>query len=180
MDTESFPIETAEILAKIEKWARSGLNLNFSENDFIFREAIGPEGMILYPDGSRTYDDFITLCCFITVKDDPVCRCLYCSLLHRSAFVGRIRFGEGAPTPFHSHNFHELAYIVRGEFRQNIEGQDVVFNEGEICLIDKAAVHGRERHAVFYPAWRMVGYHEPEPLRLWLCRRLDIPLCERH
>jgi AraC-like DNA-binding protein/mannose-6-phosphate isomerase-like protein (cupin superfamily) len=44
-------------------------------------------------------------------------------------------------TQLHTHDYIELAYIVEGEFRQRIMGNDILFKKGELCLIDKNCPH---------------------------------------
>ncbi|MDO4287609.1 MAG: AraC family transcriptional regulator [Eubacterium sp.] len=44
-------------------------------------------------------------------------------------------------TQRHTHNYIELAYVVSGRFRQRILDKDVVFSEGELCLVDKNSLH---------------------------------------
>ncbi|MDO4321644.1 MAG: AraC family transcriptional regulator [Lachnospiraceae bacterium] len=44
-------------------------------------------------------------------------------------------------TQLHTHDYLELAYIVKGCFRQRILNQDITFQEGEFCLIDKNCIH---------------------------------------
>jgi AraC-like DNA-binding protein/quercetin dioxygenase-like cupin family protein len=44
-------------------------------------------------------------------------------------------------TQRHTHNYLELAYVLEGEFCQNIQGRDVCFHKGECCLIDTNCTH---------------------------------------
>lgn len=44
-------------------------------------------------------------------------------------------------TQLHTHDYLELAYIVKGCFRQRILNRDITFREGEFCLIDKNCIH---------------------------------------
>lgn len=44
-------------------------------------------------------------------------------------------------TQLHTHDYLELAYVVEGDFHQKILGKDVVFEQGELCLIDKNCLH---------------------------------------
>lgn len=44
-------------------------------------------------------------------------------------------------TQRHTHNYLELAYVLEGEFCQNIQGKDVWFHKGECCLLDTNCVH---------------------------------------
>ena len=50
-------------------------------------------------------------------------------------------FIEGCRTQMHTHDYLELAYIVSGAFHQRILGRDIVFKQGELCLIDKNCLH---------------------------------------
>lgn len=50
-------------------------------------------------------------------------------------------FKKGCRTQMHTHDYLELAYIVSGSFRQHIQGKDIVFRQGELCLIDKNCLH---------------------------------------
>lgn len=56
-------------------------------------------------------------------------------------FRYRIHFHSGERTQLHTHDYIELAYVVAGEFRQRILGRDIVFSQGELCLIDKNCLH---------------------------------------
>ncbi|MBQ8857064.1 MAG: helix-turn-helix domain-containing protein [Lachnospiraceae bacterium] len=51
------------------------------------------------------------------------------------------QFSPGQNTSLHVQDFIELAYVVKGELRQKILDKDIVFHEGEFCLIDKNCVH---------------------------------------
>lgn len=53
----------------------------------------------------------------------------------------RCKFKEGTRTQMHTHEYLELAYIVSGTFRQRILDKDIVFKQGELCLIDKNCLH---------------------------------------
>lgn len=50
-------------------------------------------------------------------------------------------FEPGDKTQLHTHEYLELAYIVSGRFRQRILGKDIIFEQGELCLIDKNCLH---------------------------------------
>ena len=41
----------------------------------------------------------------------------------------------------HSHEYLELFYIIDGEYRQKILGNEYVFHKGELCLIDRNCQH---------------------------------------
>ncbi|MDI9488337.1 MAG: AraC family transcriptional regulator, partial [Bacillota bacterium] len=50
-------------------------------------------------------------------------------------------FKEGCRTQMHTHEYLELAYVVSGTFRQQILGNDIIFKQGELWLIDKNCLH---------------------------------------
>jgi AraC-like DNA-binding protein/mannose-6-phosphate isomerase-like protein (cupin superfamily) len=50
-------------------------------------------------------------------------------------------FESDCKTQMHTHEYLELAYIVSGTFRQRILGKDIVFRQGDLCLIDKNCLH---------------------------------------
>lgn len=50
-------------------------------------------------------------------------------------------FDPDSLTQLHTHDYIELAYVVEGSFRQKILGNDIVFEKGELCLIDKNCLH---------------------------------------
>lgn len=56
-------------------------------------------------------------------------------------FSYHFTFSNGDRTQLHTHDYIELAYVVEGEFRQRILGQDIVFHKGELWLIDKNCIH---------------------------------------
>lgn len=56
-------------------------------------------------------------------------------------FYYQHRFVSGAKTQLHTHEYIELAYVVKGEFKQRILDKDITFKEGEFCLIDKNCLH---------------------------------------
>lgn len=56
-------------------------------------------------------------------------------------FYCRLPFKSGAKTQLHTHDYIELAYVVEGEFKQQILGKDIVFTKGDFCLVDKNCFH---------------------------------------
>lgn len=50
-------------------------------------------------------------------------------------------FSNGSRTQLHTHDYIELAYVIEGEFHQQILGQHITFHKGELCLIDKNCLH---------------------------------------
>ena len=67
---------------------------------------------------------------------------LYSALLPSEApFSCRCGFRDEDKTQLHTHDYIELAYVVEGEFKQKILGRDIIFQEGDLCLIDKNCLH---------------------------------------
>lgn len=56
-------------------------------------------------------------------------------------FYYNFPFKNGSKTQLHTHNYIELGYVVKGTFRQRICEKDIVFHEGDFCLIDKNCIH---------------------------------------
>lgn len=50
-------------------------------------------------------------------------------------------FESGTITQLHTHDYIELAYVVEGAFHQKILGNNIVFQKGELCLVDKNCLH---------------------------------------
>lgn len=99
-------------------------------------------GIQRYPDGSQFFNDLITIVCYINASTKPILTLLYNSLLNQEAASSQVSFESGAITPLHTHNYSELIYIAEGKLHQKIEDREIVFNQGEICLIDKDTPHG--------------------------------------
>ncbi len=57
------------------------------------------------------------------------------------SFSYSCNFNEACKTQMHTHDYLELAYVVSGTFHQKILGKDIVFQQGELCLIDKNCLH---------------------------------------
>ena len=57
------------------------------------------------------------------------------------SFCYQYHFTPNEKTQLHTHDYIELAYVVRGAFKQKILGNDIIFDEGELCLIDKNCLH---------------------------------------
>ena len=57
------------------------------------------------------------------------------------SFSYRSSFATGSRTQMHTHEYLELAYIVSGTFYQRILGKDIIFKQGELCLVDKNCLH---------------------------------------
>lgn len=56
-------------------------------------------------------------------------------------FSYSLSFSSGTKTQRHTHNYIELGYVVKGAFRQRISEKDILFEEGDFCLIDKNCIH---------------------------------------
>lgn len=56
-------------------------------------------------------------------------------------FLYEKAFAPGMRTQMHSHEYLELFYIIDGEYRQKILGNEFTFHRGEVCLIDKNCLH---------------------------------------
>ena len=56
-------------------------------------------------------------------------------------FLYSKEFTPGTRTQMHSHEYLELFYIIDGEYRQKILGNEYVFHKGELCLIDRNCQH---------------------------------------
>lgn len=56
----------------------------------------------------------------------------------------RIGTEEMVLTQKHSHDYLELAYVIEGELKQIIQGKEVCFQAGELCLIDRNCIHQDE------------------------------------
>lgn len=57
------------------------------------------------------------------------------------AFHYTLPYQPGSATQLHTHDYLELAYVVKGDFYQNILGKRIRFHAGELCLIDKNCLH---------------------------------------
>ena len=60
---------------------------------------------------------------------------------YREDFSLICNYTNGQKTQLHVQDFLELAYVVKGELRQRILGKDIVFQEGDLCLIDRNCAH---------------------------------------
>jgi AraC-like DNA-binding protein len=133
-------MDMARILSIREGGAQADIPLIRFEN---IRDSIqfNSQNYRQYPDGSRSLEDLVNMICFITTAAKPVNTVVSGFLLGRNAGVCHLSFSDGAVSPPHTHNYNELAYIAEGSLCQNIEGRDIRFNQGEICLLDKNTRH---------------------------------------
>jgi AraC-like DNA-binding protein len=93
-----------------------------------------------FPDGARIVEDMIAAAYWSTSKSDTIIADFHSSLGPSKGPI-KIRFSPGMTTEFHKHNYMELAYIVKGRLHQRIAGKDEIFNQGELCLLDKDSFH---------------------------------------
>ena len=56
-------------------------------------------------------------------------------------FCYKHTFKAQEQTQLHTHDYIELAYIVEGEFHQKISEKEIIFQKGELCLIDRNCLH---------------------------------------
>lgn len=56
-------------------------------------------------------------------------------------FLYEKSFEPGLRTQMHSHEYLEFFYVVDGEYRQRILGNEYTFHKGELCLIDRNCLH---------------------------------------
>ncbi|MDR0642849.1 MAG: AraC family transcriptional regulator [Treponema sp.] len=102
----------------------------------------GPwESFTVYPDGSRQFEDIISVNGIKTADGFPFGSAFCSFLLQRRFGNNRIFFEEGFLTPLHRHNFIELGYVAEGQLKQHIAGRDYMFNQGEMFLINKDVPH---------------------------------------
>lgn len=161
-----------EISKLIDDWfslARNQPNSYFpnKEIEFIKQNVI----FIELSDGSRNLGDLVTLICMRT-DSDGILDIFNGSLLKGNRFIAHFPYEEGFLTDFHSHNYVELSYVVKGQLKQQIIDKDEVFNPGEICLLDKDSKHAdylmKENSVViflgiansFFDDFIMTDYHK--------------------
>ena len=56
-------------------------------------------------------------------------------------FCYTFKFSSGTKTQIHTHDYIELAYVVKGTFTQKICDHNIIFHEGDFILIDKNCIH---------------------------------------
>jgi AraC-like DNA-binding protein len=102
---------------------------------------IGNGPFTLYPDGSRSFDDIISIIGMITSDGSPLLSILGSFLLHRQAGASQYYIDDGLCTSPHTHNYAELGYVVEGQFHTHIGGRNYLLNKGELFLINKNIPH---------------------------------------
>ncbi len=89
---------------------------------------------------SRKIEGLVSVTGWNTSNDGFMCLA-YTPLLENRSHAVKLNFIHNTHTGLHTHNYIELAYVVRGRLVQNIVGKIVTFSEGEICLIDSKSLH---------------------------------------
>jgi AraC-like DNA-binding protein/mannose-6-phosphate isomerase-like protein (cupin superfamily) len=56
-------------------------------------------------------------------------------------FFGESTFPAPVKTPTHRHTYIEFAYVIKGNLHQDLTGEEIIFKEGEICLINQSVIH---------------------------------------
>jgi AraC-like DNA-binding protein/quercetin dioxygenase-like cupin family protein len=97
----------------------------------------------LYPDGSRSFDNTFSLICMVTSNGKKLIHGFGSLPANRLTFR-ECYFNDGGFSEFHRHNYFELEYVAEGRLYQHISGQDVTFEKGEFCLIDRESVHAEQ------------------------------------
>lgn len=73
-----------------------------------------------------------------------VCTVKSASLTDRPQDVLLLKHPRGWPGVAHRHDFVELMYVHSGCINQNVDGQDMVLEAGDFCLLNSLAVHSFE------------------------------------
>ena len=90
----------------------------------------------------KTYPDSITDQLFALSWYLNGSRRLYASIKpFPVSFSYSCHYEPGDRTQLHTHEYLELAYVVSGDFRQCIQGKNITFQQGELCLIDTNCLH---------------------------------------
>ena len=85
-----------------------------------------------------SYDNPIFALCWMIDSDNKLYGTIKPSAV---SFSYCTSFATGTKTQIHTHEYLELAYIVSGTFHQRILSKDILFNQGELCLVDKNCLH---------------------------------------
>lgn len=112
-----------------------GIAVNY---DDYLREEVG-EYPSLYQE-ARNVDDVISATGWSTTAKG-VMSLVYARLSDNLSHAVKLNYGKGIQTGQHKHNYVELAYVVQGRLVQKIMSKSVVFDQGEICLVDKDTLH---------------------------------------
>ena len=60
----------------------------------------------------------------------------------KDLMVVKVRFQAGGIGAAHQHPHTQISYVASGVFEYTIDGQTVIMEQGDTCLIPPEAVHG--------------------------------------
>lgn len=83
-------------------------------------------------------DERVFALCWVIHKDNKLWGTIKPSAV---SFSYSTHFHEGCRTQIHTHDYLELAYIVSGSFHQRILSKDIIFRQGDLCLVDMNCLH---------------------------------------
>lgn len=89
---------------------------------------------------TRSTGDLVFATCWNTTENG-LQRLIYANLSGQYCHAAEIRFTSKTQTRLHMHKHIELAFVVRGRLVQKIRDKTEVFAQGEICLVDRNALH---------------------------------------
>lgn len=89
----------------------------------------------------RNIQASVSIYCWFFSKNCPDLTIYSDSLSQERPLFARVPFPDGEKTALHQHNYLELAYIVSGEFHQEISGTDFCFREGELIITNQDTPH---------------------------------------
>ncbi|SEI50320.1 AraC-type DNA-binding protein [Lachnospiraceae bacterium A10] len=88
----------------------------------------------------REQDDLVNVDAY-HMSDTGYMRYVAKSLMQQDSAFFRQQCLEDSLTELHRHDYVEIAYVLKGSLKQNIVGQDEVFQEGEVCVIGQNSLH---------------------------------------
>ncbi len=80
----------------------------------------------------------IFILCWILKEGGRLCAAIQSD---HQPYTYQCEYTPNSRTQYHTHDYIELAYIIQGEFKQRIMGKDILFKQGELCLIDRNCPH---------------------------------------
>lgn len=83
-------------------------------------------------------ESFFALCWLFQPEQSLFCRLLPAEETDSACCC---HFQNHSRTQLHTHEYLELAYVISGSFTQVISGNDITFQAGDVCLIDKNCLH---------------------------------------
>lgn len=63
--------------------------------------------------------------------------------LKKSKFIIRKKH-HNLNTPMHRHEYMEIVYVLEGQINMNVEGNDIIMEKGNICIMDKNVKHSNK------------------------------------